>query len=418
MDYAALPPEVNSARMYTGPGSGPMLAAALAWDGLYTELSSATADYSSALAAMTSGPWRGPASTSMASAAAPYIAWMAGTATQALQASLQAKAAAAAYETAFAMTVPPPMIAANRALSASLVATNLLGQNTPAIAAAEAAYGEMWAQDAAAMYGYAACCATATQLTPFADPPPTTSPEAGLIAQAATTSSAQSQASLSQVMSTVPTALQGLASPSASGVTITDVAGALGLGAPQLDGIQSWLGLQGIDLTTPSGLLAFFNGTDGSPLGTAVNAMTTNAIGSGFYTPGNFFGTMCDFFGLSSFSAMDAAEDAAIAASSGLGGAAPGLGGFGGLGTAVSAGVGNAASIGSLSVPPTWAATSPVGAAVATLPSVAAGAPLTAHGPASMLGGLPLSGFGGRGFSEVPRYGFKPTVVMHPPAAG
>ncbi|MEK0654581.1 PE/PPE C-terminal domain-containing protein, partial [Mycobacterium ulcerans] len=81
-------------------------------------------------------------------------------------------------------------------------------------------------------------------------------------------------------------------------------------------------------------------------------------------------------------------------------------------------GVGNAASIGSLSVPPTWATTSPVGAAVATLPSVAAGAPLTAHGPASMLGGLPLSGFGGRGFSEVPRYGFKPTVVMHPPAAG
>ncbi|EUA90315.1 PPE family protein [Mycobacterium ulcerans str. Harvey] len=51
-----------------------MLAAALAWDGLSTELSSATADYSSALAAMTSGPWRGLASTSMASAAAPYIA--------------------------------------------------------------------------------------------------------------------------------------------------------------------------------------------------------------------------------------------------------------------------------------------------------------------------------------------------------
>ncbi len=74
MDYAALPPEVNSARMYTGPGSGPMLAAALDWDGLSTELSSATADYSSALAAMTSGPWRGLASTSMASAAAPYIA--------------------------------------------------------------------------------------------------------------------------------------------------------------------------------------------------------------------------------------------------------------------------------------------------------------------------------------------------------
>jgi PPE-repeat protein len=34
LDFAALPPEINSARMYTGPGSGPMLAAASAWHGL------------------------------------------------------------------------------------------------------------------------------------------------------------------------------------------------------------------------------------------------------------------------------------------------------------------------------------------------------------------------------------------------
>ena len=54
------------------------------------------------------------------------------------------------------MTVPPPVIAANRTQLASLIATNVLGQNTPAIAANEAQYGEMWAQDAAAMYGYAA----------------------------------------------------------------------------------------------------------------------------------------------------------------------------------------------------------------------------------------------------------------------
>lgn len=35
-----------------------------------------------------------------------------------------------------------------------------------------------------------------------------------------------------------------------------------------------------------------------------------------------------------------------------------------------------------------------------------------------MLGGMPLSGLTGRSFSETPRYGFRPTVVMHPPAAG
>ena len=40
MDFAMLPPEVNSGRMYAGPGSGPMLAAATAWDGLAAELQS------------------------------------------------------------------------------------------------------------------------------------------------------------------------------------------------------------------------------------------------------------------------------------------------------------------------------------------------------------------------------------------
>ena len=31
MDFAILPPEINSGRMYAGPGSGRMLAAAAAW---------------------------------------------------------------------------------------------------------------------------------------------------------------------------------------------------------------------------------------------------------------------------------------------------------------------------------------------------------------------------------------------------
>ena len=55
-----------------------------------------------------------------------------------------------------------------------MVATNILGQNTPAIATTEAHYAEMWAQDAAAMYGYAGSSAAASTLTPFAAPPATT----------------------------------------------------------------------------------------------------------------------------------------------------------------------------------------------------------------------------------------------------
>jgi PPE-repeat protein len=174
MDYSALPPEVNSTRMYTGPGAGPLMAAAVAWKGLATELQSTAASYSAAVTALTSQGWQGPSSASMAAAAAPYVQWMTTTAAQADQAAAQAQAAASAYEAAFAMTVPPPVVAANRAQLASLVATNILGQNTPAIAATEAQYSEMWAQDVAAMENYAASSAAATTLTPFTSPPQTT----------------------------------------------------------------------------------------------------------------------------------------------------------------------------------------------------------------------------------------------------
>ena len=59
--------------------------------------------------------WLGPASAAMAAAVQPYVAWMTTTAGQAEQAATQAQSAAAAFETAFASVVPPPLIAANRA---------------------------------------------------------------------------------------------------------------------------------------------------------------------------------------------------------------------------------------------------------------------------------------------------------------
>ena len=228
-DFGAFPPEVNSAKMYAGPGSTSLLSAAAAWNGLASELRSQAANYTSIVSNLTSDGWRGGASTAMAAAAAPYTAWMNTTAAQAEQTANQAMAAASAYEAAFGMTVPPPVIAANRTQLASLVATNLLGQNGPAIAATEAQYGQMWAQDAAAMYGYAAQSATATKVPSFTTAPQTTAPGA-LAGQAAATTQAtgtSTQASLSQLTSAVPTTLQGLASPAAS--TSSSTSGLSGL---------------------------------------------------------------------------------------------------------------------------------------------------------------------------------------------
>ena len=216
MDFAFLPPEINSGRMYTGPGAGPMLAAAAAWDDLATELSSTAASYASTVSSLTGGTWQGPSSESMATAAATYVEWMNTTAAQAEVTSTQAKAAVAAYEAAFAATVPPPVIEANRALLMMLIATNILGQNTPAIAATEAHYMEMWAQDAGAMYGYAGSAGSASVLTPFTEPPQTTNPagtaqQSAAAAQAGTSGASNIGTEITQFINSLPTALQNLA---------------------------------------------------------------------------------------------------------------------------------------------------------------------------------------------------------------
>jgi PPE-repeat protein len=216
MDFAILPPEINSGRMYTGPGAGPMLAAAAAWDDLATELSSTAASYASTVSSLTGGTWQGPSSESMATAAATYVEWMNTTAAQAEVTSSQAKAAVAAYEAAFAATVPPPVIEANRALLMMLIATNILGQNTPAIAATEAHYMEMWAQDAGAMYGYAGSASSASVLTPFTEPPQTTNlagtaQQSAAAAQAGTSGASSIGTEITQFINSLPTALQNLA---------------------------------------------------------------------------------------------------------------------------------------------------------------------------------------------------------------
>lgn len=248
LDFATLPPEINSARMYSGAGSAPMLAAASAWHGLSAELRASALSYSSVLSTLTGEEWHGPASASMTAAAAPYVAWMSVTAVRAEQAGAQAEAAAAAYEAAFAATVPPPVIEANRAQLMALIATNVLGQNAPAIAATEAQYAEMWSQDAMAMYGYAGASAAATQLTPFTEPVQTTN-ASGLAAQSAAiayatgASAGAQQTTLSQLIAAIPSVLQGLSSSTAatSASGPSGLLGILGSGSSWLDKLWALL---------------------------------------------------------------------------------------------------------------------------------------------------------------------------------
>ncbi|MCV7051545.1 PPE family protein [Mycobacterium heidelbergense] len=164
-----LPPEVNSGLIYAAPGSGKLGAAASEWDCLAMGLRSTAVSYQTVIAELITG-WPGPLAIGMAGAAAHYASRIAEMAARAAHVGSKAKAAAKTFETAHALTVPPLVIAANRAWFATLAATNLLGQNTQAIAATETHYLEMWAQDATALNGYVAAYHNAVRMSASSRP--------------------------------------------------------------------------------------------------------------------------------------------------------------------------------------------------------------------------------------------------------
>ncbi|OBF61038.1 hypothetical protein A5753_19475 [Mycobacterium sp. 852002-51971_SCH5477799-a] len=414
LDFAQLPPEINSALMYAGPGSGPLLAAAAAWDGLATELHSAAAAYGVVIAGLTDGPWQGPAASAMLTAVAPQVAWLLGTGGQVEHVAAQAVAAAGVYELAFAETVPPPVIAANRALLAELLATNFLGQNVAAIAATEAQYGEMWAQDAAAMYGYAGGSAAASMLPPFEPAEPATNP-AGAARQAAAVAQAAGASGSESARDAVPQMLAALAgatnNPASSGnptfslggISLNPEGDGLVVGGPLGDLLEGLTGSQTLDASTPFD--AFIRLISPTRLFTT-SFKDIQSIAQGMMP-----------------AAKSATEGVAKAAEASLPAAVSGasLGSVGAVGSAGAA-VGKAASVGGLSVPAAWASAAP------TAPSVAValnGATATGavERATNAVGGVPMTPVGGAGRGAAahfvtPRYGFKPTVIAQPPAGG
>jgi PPE-repeat protein len=372
-DFGALPPEVNSLRMYTGAGAGPMMAAAAAFSSLADELSTTASASQAAISNLTGEEWMGPSSVAMATAAAPYVMWMHTTAAQLQQAAAQAMASAAAYEAAFAMTVPPPLVAANRAQLAALVATNVLGQNTPAIAATEAQYAEMWSQDAAAMYGYAASSAAAARLSPLTSPEPTNGP-GGLDAQTAATAAQTS--GLRSVVSNMPSAVQTLAAPAA----LADPPAASALDSVLGDPLVSNIGNAGFDVVSWN----------------LFNTIVSNILYNHTLDAAASAGVAGDLGGALSSGALVSAP--APVSTAGVG-AAP-----------VLASMGSASPVGGLSTPATWSAATPRVAA-ATVAGTGWTAP-TEDAHATWASGMPAVASAGRGgYGMGPRYGVKPKVM-------
>lgn len=370
-DFGVLPPEINSGRIYAGPGSAPMLRAATAWDAMAAELDMAAIGHSSVVSELTSGPWVGPASVSMLYAALPYVAWLRAAAALTEETAIQARAAASAYEAAFAMTFPPTVIAANRALLATLVATNFFGQNTPAIAATEAQYLQMWAQDAGAMYSYSAASAIASELSPFSSPSEVVSSTTKAVDATANAMSAPAAALTAEATRSLPWPLSLLPTPA-----------------------NNYLGLVPANYQTVfHNLLQIYNYYGVAPSSVSIAQQLT--FGPGGTTAGS-------------------------------GGAwypTPQFAHLGTTGGGVSAGIGRSARVGSLAVPSSW--TSPTSAPVSAPGSPAAGldgpsAPSATQAVENnaLLNGLP--GQAGRRSTagNVHKYGLRYSVVTRPPSAG
>jgi PPE-repeat protein len=188
MDFTTLPPEVISALIHSGPGSESLVDAAAAWRQLGADLEDAADNYAAVVASMADA-WHGPSSAAMSASVAPYLSWLRTTSQQAQQVAASAQAAANAYNAASAAVVPTAQVLANRTRLAQLLATNGFGRNLPAIAATEADYQRMWANNAAAMTRYQAASTQATNLPQFTSPTSTANPSAQ-----ATQTSAQSAA--------------------------------------------------------------------------------------------------------------------------------------------------------------------------------------------------------------------------------
>jgi PPE-repeat protein len=410
VDFGALPPEINSARMYTGPGSSSLQAAASAWNSLSAELQQAAQGYETTITQLSSDEWMGSASAQMATAAQPYVSWMQETAAQAEQAATQARAAAAAYEQAFTATVPPPLIAANRAETTAATQANVFGQYTPLIAQLEAQYSQMWAQDAAAMYGYAGQSASAAKVTPFAAPAASTTPtgtaaQAAAVGQATGTSAAtNSQTLLQDLISLLPSNIQALFTPAGFESAF---------GSPS--SIESTLyGFLFGSSVLPTNLQAFVNAY--SPYA----GFLYNTEGLPYFSigMGNNFVQMAKTLGVLGGAPAAAAAPAATGGLGGLGGMLGG-GAAAAAPSGVAASIGGAGAVGKLAVPPSWIGGAPLAAPHAPLPiSSVSAAP--EGGSGNLLGGMPLAGAGAghMGGGASPRYGFKPTVMSRPPFAG
>jgi PPE-repeat protein len=385
MSFSLFPPEINSALMFSGAGSGPLLEASTAWSELAADLEATATQYQTLITNLVTGSWLGPSSAQMASATAPYIAWMQGTAATAAQTGAQAQVAAAAYQTAYASMVPLPEIAANRALLAELVSNNFLGQNTGAIATTEANYLDMWIQDALGMDTYQVNSQAATALPAQVAAPQVAS---GAAPAAALAAAAPADVSGESLIVAVLNAIAAL------------------FGVPQTGTGSAVLGsLSGLDAWLPSVATAIA----GNPTAALLPVQATYYMGMLGSTPARMFMSSGSSASSSAGSTLASTSDTLMAnvgkfVDGKLASVTAGVGGqLRSWGSSIAATMAHAQHLGGLTVPNAWHGLAPeMSRAAPVLPATSVAAPQMTHGlPSSPFSQGLMGALAGRGMSTM-----------------
>ncbi|MDS0333912.1 PPE family protein [Mycobacterium intracellulare] len=397
--FLFFPPEINSALIVGGPGSGPLFEAASAWDGLAAELSSSAASFNTVVTDLAAGPWTGPSSASMTAAAAPYVQWLLIAAAEAEVAAIRARLAALAFEGAVVATVPLPAVLANRARLLILIATNFFGQNTAAIAQTELEYVEMWAQDVAAMVGYHAGAQTLVETLPAFTPPP-----AGLGGGAASAGLAGLADLVTAPLTLASQFFQGLSSlGTAFASQLQSVFMAL---SPAVSSLTSLM------TSTPVATLTTVAQAGMYPAGALMPPMVALAQSTGPVAAAAPAAPAPILLGATNVAAAGAPRSAHSVLSDlqPLAG-----GGLGALGVA-SAGLGTARFVGAMSVPAAWQGSMPAYVPAPAVSGVATGAPAATSAAAGSGNGVPMTAMpvGDKG-PEGDKRGTKAEVVRSRP---